>query len=199
MARVAKASKSTKSITPARNPGRSTAVAAVELRKATKSAALKRSAAIVAPTEKRKPGRPAKAHVAPLPKATRATTAAAPPARKVSNEELRAQVEKLEGLIVTLRAKSRETNKAAKAAIVRIAELKGRSHSWKRRPWRCPRQFANRGRRNLCVPGARAARSTQVMQYRRAWRFRSQRLSTRKQRPPLRTWKSTSVTGDEHF
>jgi hypothetical protein len=46
MARVAKPSKSTRSIRPTRKPGRSPAVAAVELRKATKSAALKRSTAV---------------------------------------------------------------------------------------------------------------------------------------------------------
>jgi hypothetical protein len=126
MARVAKASKSSQSITTARKPARSSAAAADMPTKAKMSAALKPS--IVTPTEKRKRGRPAKAPVAPVAKATRATkaatrTPAAPPAPKVSKEELRAQVEKLEGLVVTLRAKSRETNKAAKAAMARIAEL----------------------------------------------------------------------------
>lgn len=42
---------------------------------------------------------------------------------KVSKDELRFQAEKLEQLVVTLRAKSRETNKAAKVATTRIAEL----------------------------------------------------------------------------
>ena len=41
-----------------------------------------------------------------------------PPAPRVSKEELRAQVEKLERILASLRAKSRETNKAAKTAIV---------------------------------------------------------------------------------
>jgi hypothetical protein len=45
------------------------------------------------------------------------------PAPKVSKDELRAQVEKLEQLVASLRAKSRETNKAAKVAAARIAEL----------------------------------------------------------------------------
>lgn len=49
--------------------------------------------------------------------------AAATPAPKLSKEELRGLVEKQEGTIATLRAKSRETNKAAKAANNRIAEL----------------------------------------------------------------------------
>jgi len=49
--------------------------------------------------------------------------AAASPAPKVSKDELRAQVEKLEQLVATLRSKGREANKAAKAATVRISEL----------------------------------------------------------------------------
>ena len=128
MARVAKAIKSTKSVTPARKSGRSPTVAADQPEKATKAATSKRSTVLAAPIEKRKPGRPAKATIPPLPKATRATKAAArapaaPPAPKVSKDELRAQVRKLERLVATLRAKSRETNKVAKAATGRIAEL----------------------------------------------------------------------------
>jgi len=42
---------------------------------------------------------------------------------KASKEELRAQVEKLERINTTLRAKSRELNKTAKAVAIRIAEL----------------------------------------------------------------------------
>lgn len=45
------------------------------------------------------------------------------PAPKLSKGELRAQVEKLEAANAKLRAKSRETNKAAKLAAKRIAEL----------------------------------------------------------------------------
>ncbi len=41
----------------------------------------------------------------------------------MSKDELRANVEKLEQLVATLRAKSREANKAAKAAAARIGEL----------------------------------------------------------------------------
>ena len=128
MARVAKAIKSTKSVTPARKSGRSPTVAADQPEKATKAAPSKRSTAVAAPIEKRKPGRPAKATIPPLPKATRATKAAArapaaPPAPKVSKDELRAQVGKLEQLVATLRAKSREANKVAKAATGRISEL----------------------------------------------------------------------------
>jgi hypothetical protein len=128
MGRVAKAIKSTTPVTPARKPVRSPTVAADKPTMAADSAASKRSAAIVAPIAKRKPGRPAKATVEPPPKAKRAPKAAARapvalPAPKVSKDELRAQVEKLQQLVTTLRAKSRESNKSAKAATARIAEL----------------------------------------------------------------------------
>ena len=48
---------------------------------------------------------------------------AAAPALKVSKDELRAQVEKLERTVATLRARSREAVKAAKQAAARIEEL----------------------------------------------------------------------------
>ena len=48
---------------------------------------------------------------------------AAAPAPKVSKDELRAQVDKLERGNATLRAKSREAGRAAKAAAARIEEL----------------------------------------------------------------------------
>ena len=52
------------------------------------------------------------------------TTAPAPTvAPKLSKDELRAQVAKLEGSNATLRAKSRDMNRAIKAANSRIAEL----------------------------------------------------------------------------
>ena len=82
-----------------------------------KASMTKRSA-----TMARKPGRLAKASVAVPPKATPRAAAPSPPP-KVSKDELRAQVEKLEQLVASLRAKSRETNKSAKAATARIAEL----------------------------------------------------------------------------
>lgn len=77
----------------------------------------------------RTPSRPKTA--APPAKATKPATApkraaaapAAPVAAKVSKDELRGQVEKLERANATLRAKGREMNKAAKAATARIAEL----------------------------------------------------------------------------
>ncbi len=78
---------------------------------------------------RRKPGRPAAATQKPPAKAVKAAAApkrmpvAVPPAPKVSKDELRAQVEKLEGIAATLRAKSREANRAAKVAAARIAEL----------------------------------------------------------------------------
>ena len=60
--------------------------------------------------------------VAP-PAATRRKPAAAAPAPKVSKDELRAQVEKLERTLATLRARSREAVRAAKQATARIEEL----------------------------------------------------------------------------
>ena len=84
----------------------------------------------------RKPGRPAAASTKPAVKgrtsksaraatAPKRTPAALPRAPKLSKDELRAQVEKLERANATLRAKSRETNRAAKLAGARIAELEG--------------------------------------------------------------------------
>jgi len=110
MARVTKASKSTKFATPARRP------------------VAKRSAATASAAGTRKPGQSAKTQAPTLRRPTRATTpaaraAAAQPAPKVSKEELRANLGKLAQLVVALRAKSREANKAAKVAAARIAEL----------------------------------------------------------------------------
>jgi len=84
----------------------------------------------------RKPGRPPAASAKPAvkgraSKSTRAaaapkpTLAALPRAPKLSKDELRAQVEKLERANATLRAKSRETNRVAKSSAARIAELEG--------------------------------------------------------------------------
>ena len=57
------------------------------------------------------------------PAVTRRTPAAASPAPKVSKNELRAQVEKLERTVATLRTRSREAVRAAKQAAARIEEL----------------------------------------------------------------------------
>lgn len=84
---------------------------------------------LVEASPRRESGRPAKAApVVELPKATKATKAparapAATPTPKVSKDELRVQVEKLEQLVVTLRTRSREANKAAKTAFARIPQL----------------------------------------------------------------------------
>lgn len=126
MARAAKTIKTTKPITPARKAARP-AVAADKLKKAPMSAAGKRPVADAAPTKSQKQER-AKASVAARATVTKtpklaARVPAAPPAPKLSKEELRTQVEKLEQLVVTLRAKSRETNKAAKGAAARTLEL----------------------------------------------------------------------------
>jgi chromosome segregation ATPase len=57
--------------------------------------------------------------------ASKATAAKAPVERApvMSKDELRSQVEKLQQTNATLRTKSREANRAAKAATARIAEL----------------------------------------------------------------------------
>ena len=84
----------------------------------------------------RKPGRPVAASTKPAVKGRTSQSARAaaapkpgpaklPQAPKLSKDELRAQVEKLERANATLRAKSRETNRAAKSAGARIAELEG--------------------------------------------------------------------------
>ncbi len=75
-----------------------------------------KAAAAAKPAKGRQPA------VAP-PAATRRTAAAAAPAPKVSKDELRAQVEKLERTVATLRARSREAVRAAKQATARIEEL----------------------------------------------------------------------------
>ena len=66
-----------------------------------------------------KPGRPALATTRKMPPAPLAAT----PAPKLSKDELRAQVAKLEASNATLRTKSRDMNRAMKAATSRVAEL----------------------------------------------------------------------------
>jgi hypothetical protein len=131
MARVAKPIKNATSATTGRKPGRVAAAATKTPVKAKRSvAAPKRSTASAEAPNGRKLERLAKKAVAPKALGKATTTAkiptrapAARPAPAVSKDELRAQVEKLELLVATLRAKSRETNRAAKAATARIAEL----------------------------------------------------------------------------
>ncbi len=77
------------------------------------------SAKAAAAAKSAKGSRPA----VPTPAATRRTAAAAAPAPKVSKDELRAQVEKLERTVATLRARSRDAVRAAKQATARIEEL----------------------------------------------------------------------------
>ncbi len=57
------------------------------------------------------------------PSATLRKAADLPVAPKLSKDELRSQVEKLEATVITQRAKSRDANRALKAATARIAEL----------------------------------------------------------------------------
>ena len=80
------------------------------------------------PAKSRKPGTTKPVAAAPPVKAAKPAAApkrvpAAPAAGMVSKADLRAQIEKLERTNATLRAKSREINKAARAAVLRIGEL----------------------------------------------------------------------------
>jgi hypothetical protein len=132
MARAAKTTTTTKSAVRGRKPGRPASVAAKTPAKVTKLAVAPKQAAIVAPVSTgRKPGRVAAAAV-PAKAAVKVTKVAAAPKRataavalalKLSKDELRVQVEKLERANATLRAKNREANRTAKAATARIAEL----------------------------------------------------------------------------
>ncbi len=75
-------------------------------------------------TGRRRPGRPASAS-AKLAVKGRTPSPTLSRAPKLSKDELRAQVEKLERANATLRAKSRETNRVAKSSAARVAELEG--------------------------------------------------------------------------
>lgn len=127
MARAAKTIKTIKPETSSRKAARPGPVAAGKPKEAVASTAAKRAATTAASTRGQKQGR-IKAPVAAPAARTKPMKAtprapATPPAPKVSKEELRTQVEKLEQLVVTLRGKSRETNKAAKSAAAHILEL----------------------------------------------------------------------------
>ncbi|MCW3477721.1 hypothetical protein [Limobrevibacterium gyesilva] len=99
MARSVKATKTTKPTTKGRMPGPVVATA-------TKTRAKAR-----APKVTRAAAAPKRASVAPA------------PAPKVSKDELRARVEKLESANATLRTKNREAGRTGKTAAARITEL----------------------------------------------------------------------------
>lgn len=145
MARVAKATKTTTPAIAPRKPGRppksatkvamEEPVAAAKPGKGYGKTAAKPVAAKSAPAKsapvKSAPAKPAatksaapKSAVAQKPAAP-AKPVASPPVRapKLSKDELRAQVEKLEQANAAFRSKSRETNKALKLATRRITEL----------------------------------------------------------------------------
>jgi hypothetical protein len=132
MARFAKTTKTTKPAVRGRKPGRPASVAAKTPVKVTKPAVAPKRAAMVAPNSTgRKAGPPAVAAVSAkaLTKVTKVAAApkripvAATPTLKLSRDELRVQLEKLERANATLRAKNREANRTAKAATARISEL----------------------------------------------------------------------------
>jgi hypothetical protein len=134
MARGAKTTKTTKPAVRGRKPGRPAPVTAKKKTpaKATKLETAPKRAAVVAPKSTgRKARRPTVAAV-PVKASAKVTKVAAAPKRiacattltlKLGKDELRVQLEKLERANATLRAKSREANRTAKAATVRIAEL----------------------------------------------------------------------------
>ena len=132
MARAAKATTTTKPAARGRKPGRPAPVSGKTPAKVTKPTVAPKRAATVAPVSTgRKAGRAAAA-VVPAKAPTKATklaaapkraTVAAAPALKLSKDELRVQVEKLERANATLRVKNREANRTAKTATARIAEL----------------------------------------------------------------------------
>jgi hypothetical protein len=131
MARAAEAIKTTPPTGTGRKPGRPASTAAKAATKVTKPAAApKRTATVAAPSIGRKPGRPAAptaakapAKVAKAAAAPKQAPAVAAPIPKLSKDELRVQVEKLEHANAMLRTKSREANKTAKTAAARIAVL----------------------------------------------------------------------------
>jgi hypothetical protein len=132
MARVTKTTKTTKPAARGRKPARPASVTSKAPAKVTKPAvAPKRAAIATLASTGREPGRraaaavPAKAavKVTKVAAAPKRAPVAAEPALKLSKDELRVQVEKLERANATLRAKNREANSTAKAATVRIAEL----------------------------------------------------------------------------
>jgi hypothetical protein len=131
MARAAEAIKTTPPTGTGRKPGRPASTAAKAATKVTKPAAApKRTATVAAASIRRKPDHPAAATAAKA--SAKVTKAAAAPKQapvvtapvpKLSKDELRVQVEKLEHANAMLRAKSREASKTAKTAAARIAEL----------------------------------------------------------------------------
>ena len=98
MARIATATKIKKAAMPNGKSGRSTPISPKPPTKLNKQAAALKAAVAV-------------------------KQVASGPRPKVSKDELRAQVQRLEQANVTLRSKSREMTKAAKASVTRVAEL----------------------------------------------------------------------------
>ena len=140
MARVAKATKPTKaakSITAGGKSSRPTSAAAETATRGKKvTPAVKRSTTAEASTGRKvgpasKPaGAPRSAGKTAEVNKVFAQTPAAPAALKVSKDELRSKVEKLELTLATFRAKSRDSNRAAKVAAARIAELEEQVAQW---------------------------------------------------------------------
>jgi hypothetical protein len=127
MARAANATKTRQLAAAGRRPGRSPAVAAKTPAKLTKTAATTKPAPIAAVNA------------------------------KVSKDELRAQVEKLERANATLRTKSREANRTAKMNGCGSLNWKTRWRSWKsKQRLRLPLPHAVKSPQRLIIPSGRA-------------------------------------------
>jgi hypothetical protein len=124
MARTAKVTNITNPAAPARKPGRPAKTAAKASAKAGGAAATPKRApvgsAAVSPAQTATKTLATVSKVAAAPKRVPVT---ADPLPKPSKDELRLQVEKLEGTVASLRTKNREANRNAKTATARIAEL----------------------------------------------------------------------------
>jgi hypothetical protein len=117
MARAAPASKTTKPPTIAPKPGRPAAALAKAAANPTK-AAIAEPAAVMKKAKVSAAAKPVVAKPAAI-----GMPPAPAPAPKLSKDELRAAVEKLEVANAKLRDKSRETNKAARLAAKRVTQL----------------------------------------------------------------------------
>ncbi len=163
MARATKSTKTQNAAPEKRKSGRPAGSVAKTARLAATDP--KRTARTAETSERRKPGRPPKtATAAALPKGKTATKvparmSAASPAPKVSKDELRAQVERLEQLVASLRTKGREANKAAKAATARISELEAQvARQEQKAPSSTARQPAQQARVEKPARGKRKGR-----------------------------------------
>jgi vancomycin resistance protein YoaR len=110
----------------------------------------------------------------------------AAPLPKISKDDLRAQVTKLELTVTTLRTKNREANRAAKMIAAKIGELEEHVAQLEKK-------LASQATAATRSAKAPAWRSIPVMPCRRASRSRIRRRWTRKPKPPSKTWNIIST------